>query len=138
MPTLSLKIAPHQNPERHTALGAALTHITAQVLRKNPDVTVVMVENLPATQYCIAGRGTAQTVACLEIRITAGTNSADEKAQFICQAYAELQRQLCADGSTLALASYVVVHELPASDWGYGGITQAERRAQRLATSAAP
>jgi 4-oxalocrotonate tautomerase len=42
---------------------------------------------------------------------------------------AELQRQLGA-GRPLAEASYVTVRELPATDWGYGGLTQAARRAQ--------
>jgi 4-oxalocrotonate tautomerase len=136
MPTLILKIAPQQNPERYAALGAALTRITAQVLHKKPEVTVVMMEELPALQYCLGGRAATQPIACLEISITAGTNTQDEKAQFIRAAYAELQRQLGTASQSLAKPSYVVVRELPATDWGYGGETQAARRAAGASASA--
>jgi 4-oxalocrotonate tautomerase len=63
----------------------------------------------------------------LEISITQGTNTQEEKAAFIQAAFAELQRQLAGDG-VLAPASYVVVRELPASDWGHGGRTQRSRQ----------
>jgi 4-oxalocrotonate tautomerase len=135
MPTLRLQVAPLLNPERYTALGAALTRITAQALHKNPQVTVVMIDDLPAARYLVAGRDATQPIACLEISLTAGTNTADEKAQFIREAYAELQRQLGSSGHSLHEASYVVVRELPATDWGYGGLTQAARRAQQAQTA---
>ncbi len=129
MPTLRLQVAPLLNPERYAALGAALTRITAQVLHKKPQVTVVMIDDLPAARCLVSGREAAQPIACLEISITAGTNTAEEKAQFIAQAHAELGRQLGTHSQLLHEASYVVVRELPASDWGYGGISQAARRA---------
>jgi 4-oxalocrotonate tautomerase len=131
MPTLRLQIAPLQNPERYAALGAALTRITAQVLHKRPEVTVVMIDDLPAARYLVGGRDAEQPLACLEISVTAGTNTADEKSQFIQQAHAELHRQLSMGAALLHEASYVIVRELPASDWGYGGQTQAHRQGQR-------
>lgn len=138
MPTLRLQVAPLQNPERYAALGAALTHITALVLHKKPEVTVVMIDDLPAARYLVAGREATQAIACLEISITAGTNTAEEKAQFIAQAHAELRRQLGTHGQLLHEASYVVVRELPASDWGYGGLSQAARRAQTHISTTMP
>ena len=127
MPTLSLKITPLQNPERYAALGAALTRITAEVLHKKPEVTVVMIDDMPAARFMVGGLDAAQTTACLEINITSGTNTADEKAQFIAATYAELDRQL----GPLHAASYIIVRELPAGDWGYEGITQAQRRLEQ-------
>jgi 4-oxalocrotonate tautomerase len=137
MPALRLQVAPLQNPERYAALGAALTHITAQVLHKNPLVTVVLVDDLPHARYVVGGHDAAVPIACLEISITAGTNTALEKSQFIRDAYAELQRQLGTNGNPLHEASYVIVRELPATDWGYGGMSQAARRAQQSAATAA-
>ncbi len=131
MPTLRLQISPLQNPERYAALGAALTRITAQVLHKRPEVTVVMIDDLPAARYLVGGRAAEQPMACLEISVTAGTNTADEKRQFIQQAHAELHRQLSVGATLLHEASYVIVRELPATDWGYGGQIQAHRQAQR-------
>ena len=136
MPTLQLRVAPLQNPERYAALAQALTDLTARVLGKRPDVTAVLIDDLPAARWFIGGQATAQPTALLQIDITAGTNTEPEKARFVAQAFAELQRQLGA-GQPLAPASYVTVRELPATDWGYGGHTQAARRQAREATSAA-
>jgi 4-oxalocrotonate tautomerase len=133
VPTLRLQTAPLLNPERYAALGAALTRITAQVLHKKPEVTVVMIDDLPAARYMVAGRDAAQPIACLEISITAGTNTAEEKSQFIREAYAELHRQLSMGSTALHEASYVIVRELPAGDWGYSGHTQAARRLMQVA-----
>jgi 4-oxalocrotonate tautomerase len=136
MPTLRLQVAPLLNPERYRALGAALTRITTQVLHKKPEVTVVMIDDLPAARYLVAGRDAVQPIACLEISITAGTNTAEEKSQFIREAYAELHRQLSMGSTALHEASYVIVRELPASDWGYSGHTQAARRLMQVAQAA--
>jgi 4-oxalocrotonate tautomerase len=83
----------------------------------------------------VGGQDVQKPTALLEISITAGTNTAQEKADFIAAAWAELQRQLAA-GGPLEPASYVIVRELPAGDWGYGGKTQAARRRMRPAIDA--
>lgn len=44
------------------------------------------------------------------------------------QAFAALQAHL-GGGSPLAEASYVTVLEVAAQHWGYGGLTQAQRKA---------
>lgn len=56
MPTLNLKIAPLQNPERYQALARALTALTAQVLGKRPEVTAVVIDDLPATDWGYGGQ----------------------------------------------------------------------------------
>ncbi|MDR6156255.1 phenylpyruvate tautomerase PptA (4-oxalocrotonate tautomerase family) [Acidovorax delafieldii] len=87
----------------------------------------MVIDDLPSARWHIGGATVEQPTALLEISITQGTNTQEEKAAFIQAAFAELQRQLAGDG-TLAAASYVVVRELPASDWGYGGRTQQARK----------
>jgi len=127
MPTLQLKLHPAQTPQRHALLAEALTAITARVLGKRPEVTAVLVDELPAGRWFVAGAAPARATALLQIRITTGTNTPVEKADFIAAAFAELQQQL----GPLEPASYVVVQEVPATDWGYGGVTQQARRAVR-------
>ena len=51
MPTLVLKIAPLQNPERYQALAAALTTLTADILGKRPEVTAVVIDDLPRARW---------------------------------------------------------------------------------------
>ncbi|HTH10219.1 MAG TPA: tautomerase family protein [Acidovorax sp.] len=128
MPTLVLKTAPLQNPERYGQLASALTDLTVQLLGKRREVTAVVIDDLPAARWHVGGAPLKQPTALLEISITQGTNTPVEKAAFIEAAFAELQRQLGA-GGPLEPASYVVLRELPAQDWGYGGVTQLARAA---------
>jgi 4-oxalocrotonate tautomerase len=130
MPTLNLKVTPPIDAAQAQTLAAALTTLTADVLGKRREVTTVTVESLSAGQWFIAGQPTARATAQLQIHVTAGTNTAEQKAKFIAAAFALLQSELAPDGS-LEAASYVQVHELPATDWGYGGRTQAARQAER-------
>jgi 4-oxalocrotonate tautomerase len=127
MPTLQLKVSPAQNPSRYRSLAQALTGLTALHLRKRAQVTAVMIDDIPITRWYVGGDAVQGPTAFLEISITAGTNTEQEKAAFIAAAFEELQSQLSA-GQPLEPASYVIVRELPATDWGYGGQTQAARR----------
>lgn len=131
MPTLVLKLVPLQNPERYRRLASALTDLTVRLLGKRREVTAVVIDDIPCARWHVGGEPVEQPTALLEISITQGTNTEEEKAAFIAGAFAELQRQLVGDG-VLATASYVVVRELPAADWGYGGRTQ---KARKLALS---
>ena len=134
MPTLLLKVSPLQSPARYAALGAALTRITADTLGKQAEVTAVVIDDLPAARWYVGGTEVTRATALLEISITEGTNTVDEKLAFIAAAYAELERQL-GFGKPLEPASYVIVRELPATDWGYGGQTQAVRRTSALVSA---
>lgn len=127
MPTLHLKVSPLQNPPRYRALASALTELTALHLGKRAEVTAVMIDDVPAARWHIGGQDVSGPTAFLEINVTAGTNTSAEKQAFIAAAFAELQQQL-GHGQALEPASYVIVRELPATDWGYGGLTQAARR----------
>jgi 4-oxalocrotonate tautomerase len=134
MPTLHLKISPPQIPQRHHQLAEALTRLTAQHLSKRAEVTAVMVEDLPAARWFVGGKVVMGATAFLEISVTQGTNTPAQKAAFIEAAFAELQTQLCGadssdDAPRLEPASYVIVRDLPATDWGYSGQTQAARSA---------
>jgi 4-oxalocrotonate tautomerase len=134
MPTLLLKVSPLQNPSRYAALASALTRITADTLCKRAEVTAVVIDDIPAARWYVGGRDVPRPTALLEISITQGTNTAEEKASFIATAFAELERQLGA-GQPLEPASYVIVREVPATDWGYGGQTQAARRVVLVGTA---
>jgi len=127
MPTLQLKISPKQTPQRCQSLAHALTELSTRHLGKRGEVTALMIEELPGSQWFIDASAVHGPTACLEISTTQGTNTAQEKAAFIAAAFAELQAQLGVD-QPLASASYVIVREVPATDWGYGGHTQAARK----------
>jgi 4-oxalocrotonate tautomerase len=130
MPTLQLKLAPPVSESVQAALAQELTQLGARLLGKREEVTAVMVETLASGRWHIGGRAATEPTAWLEISITAGTNTEAQKAAFINAAHTALQRHLAA-GQVLAEASYVIVRELPATDWGYAGRTQRARQQAR-------
>ncbi len=124
MPTLTLRVEPLSDPPLYDTLAEQLTALTAHILHKPPEVTVVMIEDLPTTRICVGGEVSLRSIACLDIDITSGSNTVPEKQAFVQAAYALLRQWL----GDLHEASYVIVRELPAENWGYGGLTQAQRK----------
>ncbi|HPG61423.1 MAG TPA: 4-oxalocrotonate tautomerase [Casimicrobium sp.] len=132
MPVLRVTTPTPLSDATTASLAAALTHLTAERLGKRAEVTVVYFESKsPSTWFINAAPATLPT-ALLEIDITEGTNLTQEKAAFIASAHTLLREQLGATENTTAEqyadASYVVIRENAATDWGYGGVTQAKRR----------
>ncbi|MEW8393622.1 MAG: hypothetical protein AB2651_17725 [Candidatus Thiodiazotropha sp.] len=132
MPVIRITLTGEQpSPSQYRDLQQQTTRLMAQVLAKRPAVTAVLVQSLPATSWSIGGSALdgGQRGAQMEIMITAGTNSAEEKAVMIGAAYGMLDDLL----GPLPEASYVVIHEIPADAWGYGGMTQKARQGSRVA-----
>ncbi len=125
MPTLQLKISPPRNAAAYDRLARQLTDITAATLGKRADVTAVMIEELPAARWYVGAAPVQRPTAWLEISITTGTNTDAQKAAFVEAAFDAL-----AGSVGLEPASYIIVREVPATDWGYGGHTQAARRSK--------
>jgi 4-oxalocrotonate tautomerase len=117
---------PH--PDRELDLARALTDLVASDLAKRHELTSVRIEATPAQIWTIGGER-QQTTAHLEVFVTAGTNTVEQKRRFQENAMALLR----AEWPDLPAVTYVVVHELPASDWGYDGLSQADRAAAQLA-----
>ncbi|WAJ28287.1 tautomerase family protein [Antarcticirhabdus aurantiaca] len=112
-------------PPQVETLQREATRLMADAMGKKAELTAVLVEIHDAARWSIGGRP-VPAAAHLDVRVTEGTNSEDEKAEFIRQAHGLLARVV---GPDLPLATYVVVDEVPADAWGYGGSTQAMRRA---------
>jgi 4-oxalocrotonate tautomerase len=126
MPFVNAKIAgPTLAPEQVSRLQRELTDIMVDTLGKDPAITSVLIEQVPARGWSIAGAA-AHVLAHVSARITAGINSAEEKARFIAQTHALLKRIL---GGGLPVATYVIVDEIAPDAWGYDGITQQHRAA---------
>lgn len=137
MPFLHLQLAPAPGLQvSDDELAATLTRLAAHTLRKRPEVTAVRIERVSPQGWFIGGHGLAprlQSAIQLQIQVTAGSNTPDEKARFIAEAFDALSGLL----GGLHTTSYVVVHELPGDAWGYGGRTQASRTQVRAPATAA-
>ena len=127
MPILTLKLSANAQLKNATALAQALTALSTQVLHKREEVTSVLFQRIDLRDWWVGGASTEQVLVQLDIRITQDTNSDAEKETFISQAFALLPQHL-AEGQQMHATSYISVQALPASDWGYGGLTQQQRR----------
>lgn len=108
------------------AIAQSASDLAARILRKDPKVTAVLVQAVDPTEWFCAGESLAQSGLAafwLEIRITDGTNTKDEKASFIAAVFDRMGELL----GRLHVESYVYAHDAAADGYGFGGITQ-ERR----------
>lgn len=122
MPFARLTLIPAPGPEAVERLTGGLTTLIRDDLGKRHDLTAVLVETPDHTRWTV-GAARQEAAAHLEVCVTLGTNSDAEKRRFIGNAMRLLRQEL----PTLATATYVVVKELPATNWGYDGETQADR-----------
>lgn len=105
-------------------LARRTTGLLADILRKRPEVSAVLVEPVSAGATWTVGGAPVPRAAHMEVLITAGTNTETEKARFV-----EAAHRLLAEAMPgLHDATYVVLREPAAESWGYAGRTQAARR----------
>lgn len=127
MPIIQVKYStPSQKPGLVPQIAAAASRLSAQHLRKNPEVTAVTVEAVSSETWFAGGVSLAEQKKAsffLDIKIVDGTNTKDEKAAFIAAVFATMGELL----GDLHHESYVYVHDVSATAYGFGGLTQ-ERR----------
>jgi len=130
MPYIQITVAgaPLSEAERRQ-LHQLFTDEVHRLLHKRREVTAVAIAEVPSDRWAIDGEACAARAAHAEILITAGTNSATEKAALIAAADAGLRTIL----GPLPEATYVVIREMAADAWGYGGRTQQARLGARAA-----
>jgi 4-oxalocrotonate tautomerase len=129
MPILNVKVSANPTPELHSQINALLLDITARILKKKPEVTAIAIDYLSREHWTIGGKTLKELgkhSVYFDIKITDETNTKDEKARYIQEAYEGFQKIL----GTLDEKSYVYVQDVRAATYGYGGKTQ-EYRYQR-------
>ncbi|SOE01014.1 tautomerase family protein [Caenispirillum bisanense] len=127
MPFVRITLGAHGiTPDDRAALARVATTLMAEALGKRPDLTSVLVTEVPdAERIWTVGDAFQPQAAVVEAFITQGTNTPAEKADFIARMDAAVRRVL----PHVAPATYVVLNEVAADAWGWGGRTQADRAA---------
>lgn len=110
-------------------VAATLARLTHEILHKDPAVTAVAVALVPAAQWFVGGASLASTGQgsfWLDIVVTDGTNTKDEKAAYVAAVFAAMGELI----GPIHAESYVLVREVKADAYGYGGRTQEARYVQ--------
>lgn len=126
MPILNVTISRQPDAELVSRVAQGLVDRTVQVLHKRADITAVAVHFVPPEHWIVGGRSLAEQKLSsfwLDIKIVDGTNTKDEKAEYLRQVFAFMEELL----GPLHAESYILVHDVRADAYGYGGLTQ-ERR----------
>jgi 4-oxalocrotonate tautomerase len=123
VPYLNLRLSGEPSQETAGLIAKCLTDLTAEILKKKRELTAIAVEFVVPSRWYIGGTSLAdQSLPSfyLDIKVTEGTNTKDEKALYVLRAFAGIEAIV----GTLAPASYIVIHEVRADAWGYQGQTQ--------------
>jgi 4-oxalocrotonate tautomerase len=130
MPYLNVRLGGEPlGDENKQALLTRLTELMETVMGKDREVTVVSIDDAPGRRWAAGGRALAPgaRMAQVDIKITRGTNDADDKQRMIGATTTALM-EIAGD---CVGPIYVVIDELPADSWGYDGLSQAERKRAR-------
>jgi 4-oxalocrotonate tautomerase len=127
MPYAELKTLPTPTPEQAKVLAQGITDALVEVAAKRREVTAVHIASSDARLWTVGGETSGRAIAYLDVKITTGSNSREQKGKLIERLHTLLKDVF----GELAEASYIVIHELPAESWGYAGISQAARFGSR-------
>ncbi|MFT4190591.1 MAG: tautomerase family protein [Comamonas sp.] len=123
MPYLNFRTSADVSQDQSGKIASVLTELTATVLGKKRELTSVEINATSPAHWYIGGNSLASqslVTFYLDIKVTEGTNTKNEKAEYVRQVFDAISGILGA----LAPASYIVIHEVHADAWGYEGETQ--------------
>lgn len=126
MPYLNTRIAMQESRAVAEQVVSMLTKHTDAILGKKPEVTSVEVSFVSPGLWFVGGTPVAADNAVtfyLEIKVTAGTNTKAEKADYVRTVFSGFESIL----GPIAPASYIVIHDVGADSWGFQGRTQEYR-----------
>ena len=113
-------------PSLKADIAAGVTELIAKILHKDPKVTAIIVKSVDAADWFAGGQSLAEQQLAsfwLDIHVTEGTNTKDEKATYIAAMFKRMGELL----GPLHNESYLHVDEVRGDAYGFGGLTQ-ERR----------
>ncbi|SHL84941.1 4-oxalocrotonate tautomerase [Bradyrhizobium lablabi] len=127
MPLITVTYSsPRTAPSLKADIAAAVSELTAQILHKDPKVTAIIVKSVDAADWFAGGKSLADERLAsywLDIHISEGTNTKDEKAAYLAAMFKRMGELL----GPLHNESYLHVDEVRGDAYGFGGLTQ-ERR----------
>ena len=115
-----------QSPSLKADIASAVSELTAEILHKDPKVTAIIVKSVDASDWFAGGKSLAEQKLAsywIDIHVTEGTNTKDEKAAYIAAMFERMGELL----GPLHHETYLHVDEVKGDAYGFVGLTQ-ERR----------
>jgi 4-oxalocrotonate tautomerase len=136
MPIINIAVTGKPDPELSARLATKVTALTQAHLRKDPTVTAVAITYIDPAHWFAGGRSLAaqeRNTFWLDIKVVDGTNTKTELSDYLQQVFAAMSEML----GPVHEESYILVHEVPAAAYGFGGKSQEFRFiAGRMASAA--
>lgn len=126
MPIINIAVSTTPDPERSSRIAHKITELTKHHLRKDPTVTAVAITHIDPRHWFAGGQSlVAQGTNSfwLDIKVVDGTNTKGELAEYLAAVFDEMGEML----GKIHAESYVLVHEVSAAAYGFGGRTQEYR-----------
>jgi 4-oxalocrotonate tautomerase len=126
MPILNVKVSAPRSDELTRKIASTLAELTTSILGKQPEVLAIAIDYVDPRDWIVGGRSLAEqgkTSFYFDIKLTDETNTKDEKARYIQEAYKAFSRLL----PDLHEESYIYLEDVRAAAYGYGGRTQEYR-----------
>lgn len=126
MPILNVKVSGEKSSELTRQIAGLLLDLTTRILKKKRELTSIAIDYVDPDHWIVGGLSLAEqrkSSFYFDIKITDETNTKDEKALYIREAFDGFARIL----GSLHEESYIHVEDVRAASYGYGGHTQEYR-----------
>nr|MBF0685431.1 4-oxalocrotonate tautomerase family protein [Pseudomonas sp.] len=126
MPILNVKVSGAKSPELTAQISELLLDLTTRILKKKREVTAITIDYIDPDNWIVGGKSLREQQKnsfYFDIKITDETNTKDEKALYIKEAFNGFSRIL----GNLHEESYIYVQDVRAASYGFGGYTQEYR-----------
>lgn len=123
MPYLNVRLATEESKETIEKLVSLLMDTTSNILGKKKKVISIDVTFASPQHWFVGGSSMKkqdQVTFYLDIKITEGTNTKEEKSRFIQEVFEGVDRLF----GPITPASYIVIDDVRADSWGFQGKTQ--------------
>jgi len=128
MPYINIRLGTTLEDAQRKQLQEQTTSLMNTVMGKRREVTVVHIDESDPGQWsenACSLLADNPVGAYVDIKVTDGTNTPEEKSEMIFRTVEMLKDVVGA----VQEACYVVIDDVPANSWGYNGKTQAARAA---------
>lgn len=129
MPFVNLKLLKGQTTtEQRENIMTGLTDLIVNVMGRDRDLTVIIMDELYANQWAIGGKtmdqlGDNRKVSFVNIKISKGTSNPEEMARMMKETK-ELMLHVLGNSEE---TNYFVIDELNPDAWGFDGISMTTR-----------